>query len=143
MYECRSHGRLGTTHGVLAVSSACWIGLRCRVYEDDPVAYVQCARGPCMLFVCLVHVRAWRCVRCIGLDLLIVYHRVVWHIILILCFTMCALFFFLRFDGFGVVHRETLAKRLYLKIAWRVGSLRFGMCVFVHFLVGCVSVIVE
>ena len=25
-----------------------------------------------MLFVCLIHVGAWRCVRCIGLDVLIV-----------------------------------------------------------------------
>ena len=34
------------------------------VYWDDVVSYVHFARGPCMLFVCLVHVRVWLCVRC-------------------------------------------------------------------------------
>ena len=108
---------------------------RLTVYWDGVVSYTHCARGPCMLFECLIHVGAWRYVRCIGLDVLIVYHRVVRHVILTQRCSMCGLFF-LRFDGFNAVHREILAKRLYLKIGWRFGSLRFGMCVFVTFKLG-------
>ena len=43
-------------------------------------------------------------------------HRVVWHVILTQRCSMCGLFFFfLRFDGFGAVHCDTLATKLYLK----------------------------
>ena len=31
--------------------------------EGDVVSYVHCAGRPCMLFACLVHARAWRCVK--------------------------------------------------------------------------------
>ena len=58
-----------------------------RVYEDDPVFYVHCARGPCMfgprgsLTLCRMHF-CWHT----HVD-----HRVVWHIISTLCFSMCGL----------------------------------------------------
>ena len=61
-------------------------------------------------------------------------HRVVWHIISTLCFSMCGLFS-LRFHGFGAVHCDTLAARL-----WQFARRQVCFC---HFLVGCVSVIVE
>ena len=54
---------------------------------------------------------------------------------------MCALFF-LRFHGFGAVQRETLAKRLYLKIGWCFAACA-SACVFCLFEVVSLSVIVE
>ena len=40
-------------------------------FKDDAVSHAHCARGPCMLFVCLVHARAWRCVRYVVLVVLL------------------------------------------------------------------------
>ena len=60
------------------------------VYEDDAVSCVHCARGPCMsgpresLALCHMH--------CFGHTH--VDHRVIWHIISTLCFSMCGLFLF-------------------------------------------------
>ena len=67
-----------------------------------------------MLFMCLVHARVWRCVICTFSWHSHVDHRVVWHIILTFRCSMCALFP-LRFHGFGAMHCETLATRLYSK----------------------------
>ena len=94
-----------------------------RVYEDDLVLYVHCARGPCMfgprgsLALCQMHF-FWH----IHVD-----HRVVWHVMLTQRCSMCGLFS-LRLLGFGAVHCDTLATRL-----WQLARRQVSSC---HSLVG-------
>ena len=94
-----------------------------RVYEDDLVFVVHCARGLRMcgprgsLALCQMHF-FWH----IHVD-----HRVVWHVMLTQRCSMCALFS-LRLLGFGAVHCDTLATRL-----WQLARRQVSSC---HFLVG-------
>ena len=92
-----------------------------------PVSYVHCARGQCLLFVCLVHVGVWRCVICAFSWHSHVDHRVVWHIILTLRCSMRTLFP-LRFHDFRAIHCETLATRLYLKSCGVLHPARRHVC---------------
>ena len=65
--------------------------------KDAAVSHAHCGRGPSMLFVCLIHARAWRCVRYIVLVVLLLI-IVSFGTPFRLCVARCVLS--LRFHGF-------------------------------------------